>query len=264
MRPIRAASAVVTTAVIAAGCAAPTTSEHAATAPRLHVEIVDMRPHDVTAFTEGLDISGGELFESTGKTETSEVRVADLATGTERLRVRIPARFFGEGIAVTDTAIWQLTWRDGIAIQRDPRTLAERRRIGYEGEGWGLCAFGERLVMSDGSDTLTFRDPITFDRTGAVAVSGFAGAKLNELECAEDGTVYANTWPSDTILHIDPESGRVQAQIDASGLLDRPDISDDARGAAQVLNGIAQVPGTDRFLITGKYWPAIFEVRFVP
>ncbi len=264
MRPIRVARVVVTTAVIAAGCAAPTPSDDTTPAARLRVDIIDVKPHDATAFTEGLDISGAELFESTGKTGASEVRVTDLATGTERLRVRIPARFFGEGIAATGTSIWQLTWRDGIAMERDPRTLVERRRVGDEGEGWGLCAFGERLVMSDGSATLTFRNPITFDPTGTVAVSGFEDAKLNELECAEDGSVYANNWPSETILHIDPKSGRALAQIDAAGLLDGPDFTDEQRSAAQVLNGIAQVPGTDRFVITGKYWPAIFEVRFVP
>jgi len=264
MRPIRVVSVVFTIAVIGAGCATPTASDEVPNAARLRVDIIDVKPHDATAFTEGLDISGGDLFESTGKTGASEVRVADLGTGTERLRVRMPARFFGEGIAATGTAIWQLTWRDGIAIERDPRTLAERRRVGYEGEGWGLCTFADRLVMSDGSDTLTFRDPITFDRTGAVRIVDFADAKLNELECAEDGTVYANTWPNETIVDIDPKSGRVLAQIDASGLLDHPEFSDEQRSAAQVLNGIAQVPGTDRFLITGKYWPAIFEVRFVP
>lgn len=113
--------------------------------------------------------------------------------------------------------------------------------------------------MSDGSAGLTFRDPVTFAPTGSVALTSHTSARLNELECAEDGSVYANSWPTDQILRIDPESGRVLAVIDTAGLLSAAE-----RAQTDVLNGIAQIPGTDRFLITGKYWPTVFEVRFVP
>lgn len=146
-----------------------------------------------------------------------------------------------------------------MAIARDPATLAERGRASYDGEGWGLCSRDGRLVMSDGTDRLTFRDPVTFAPTGSVALTSWNNARLNELECAADGSVYANAWPTDTILRIDPESGHVLAAIEAAGLLPAT-----ARAGTDALNGIAQLPGTDRFLITGKNWPTMFEVRFTP
>lgn len=184
----------------------------------------------------------------------------DLDSGDVIARVELPEPYFGEGITVTDSAVWQLTWRDGTAIERDPATLAERRRVRYAGEGWGLCHQDDRdrLVMSDGSDTLTFRDPRTFAPMGQVRVRSTAGAvdELNELECVGD-LVYANVWRTDTILRIDPVSGAVTAEIDASGLLEPGE-----RAATDVLNGIAAIPGTDEFLLTGKLWPRMFRVRF--
>lgn len=185
-----------------------------------------------------------------------------MTSGDELRRVELPSPMFGEGITVTETDLWQITWKDGVAIRRDPRTLAERGRVSYDGEGWGLCHQGdrERLVMSDGSDTLTFRDPKTFEETGQVRVRSGNGEvdELNELECVDD-MVYANVWQTDTILRIDPQDGRVTGEIDAEGLL-----SDDERAGTDVLNGIAAIPGSDAFFVTGKLWPKTFRVRFVP
>lgn len=177
-----------------------------------------------------------------------------------RREVRLPGDLFGEGITVTGDRIWQLTWQEGVALERDRETLAELRRVEYSGEGWGLCFDGTRLVMSDGSDRLTFRDPATFAPTGSVEVraEGSPVEELNELECV-DGQVWANVWRSDQIVRIDPASGQVTAVVDASGLL-----SPQQRAGTDVLNGIAAVPGTDEFLLTGKLWPAVFRVRFVP
>ncbi|MEV6320963.1 glutaminyl-peptide cyclotransferase [Nocardia sp. NPDC051787] len=227
--------------------------------PRMKIEIVGTRPHDRQAFTQGLEVRGGILYEGTGLAGASSVRASRLATGEELARAELPAPYFGEGITIADATLWQLTWHDGVAIARDPATLAERGRARYEGEGWGLCFRNGRLVMSDGTDRLTFRDPVTFAATGSVTLTSWNKARLNELECAADGSVYANDWPTDTILRIDPESGHVSAAIDATGLLPAT-----ARAGADALNGIAQLPGTDRFLITGKNWPTMFEVRFTP
>jgi len=134
--------------------------------------------------------------------------------------------------------------------------------VRYDGEGWGVChAEGAgRLLMSDGTDRLTFRDPESFAETGSVQVTldGAPLMEINELECVGD-EVWANVWRTDRIVRIDPASGRVSAEVDASGLL-----SADERAGADVLNGIAGVPGTDEFLITGKYWPTLLRVRFVP
>ncbi len=152
----------------------------------------------------------------------------------------------------------------GVAVARDRATLAEQRRVPFDGEGWGICAVPDALVTSDGSPTVTFRDPVTFEpprRTVQAVQDGSPLAGLNELECADDGAIYANVWTTDTLVRIDPSDGRVTAEIDASAVRDAlpPGPRD-----VDVLNGIAQIPGTDRFLITGKYWPRMFEVRFVP
>ncbi len=226
---------------------------------RLRVEVIGSSPHDPRAFTQGLEVVDGVRYESTGMWGVSSARAADQATGTETARVDLPDPLFAEGMTKAGDIVWQLTWKDGIAIARDPVTLAEIRRVEYRGEGWGLCAQDDRLVMSDGTATLTFRDPVTFAETGSVTLTQFRDPRPNELDCAPDGTVYANNYPTDEILRIDPDTGRVTAVIDAAGLL-----TAEERQRTDVLNGIAHLPGTDHFLLTGKYWPHLFEVRFVP
>lgn len=144
---------------------------------------------------------------------------------------------------------------------RDRGTLAEQGLFNYQGEGWGLCYDQprDRLVMSNGSAELTFRDPDTFEPAGTVAVTldGQALPMLNELECVGD-RVWANVWLTDQIVRIDPATGVVDAVVDASGLLTGREAT-----AADVLNGIAAVPDSDTFMITGKLWPWMFKVRFV-
>ncbi|WP_158881875.1 glutaminyl-peptide cyclotransferase [Amycolatopsis anabasis] len=247
--------------VALAGCAASRPAEPAGPArpDRLRAEVVGTLPHDPGAFTQGLELSGGTLYEGTGLIGQSSLRAGPPGQ-PPTTRVDLPAPLFGEGITLVGSSVWQLTWKDGIALERDAATLAERRRVPYSGEGWGLCHQDGRLVMSDGSARLTFRDPGTFAQVGAVTVRDGDRVldRLNELECA-GGAVYANVWQSDEILRIDPASGRVTATIDASGLL-----TPDEKHGADVLNGIAARPGTDRFLLTGKLWPKLFEVRFVP
>lgn len=230
----------------------------------LRVEVLAQLPHDTRLFTQGLEIADGVLYEGTGRVGQSLLQASaigpDVTLGTPQTRVDVPAPLFGEGVTVVGDRIWQLTWRNGVAVERDRDTLAELRQVGYDGEGWGLCHDGRRLVMSNGSDQLTFRDPATFDQTGTVSVraDGEPVPQLNELECV-DGMVWANVYQTDRIVRIDPASGTVTGVVDAAGLLDP-----DQRAAADVLNGIAAVPGTDEFLITGKYWPTLFRVRFVP
>ncbi|MFI6870385.1 glutaminyl-peptide cyclotransferase [Nocardia sp. NPDC050406] len=228
--------------------------------PRMRAEVVASRPHDATFFTEGLEIHDGVLYESTGLSGVSLVRTSDLATGAELARADLPAPLFGEGITRTGDVLWQLTYKDRTAIARDADTLDELHRARYDGEGWGLCTRGDRLVMSNGSATLTFRDPRTFEPTDDITLTSRTDTRLNELDCAPDGSVYANAWPTEQILRIDPDTGTVLAVIDASGLLPAADRTP----ATDVLNGIAHIPGTDRFLLTGKKWPTSYEVRFVP
>ncbi|GAB4007778.1 hypothetical protein GCM10029992_62430 [Glycomyces albus] len=146
-----------------------------------------------------------------------------------------------------------------MAYQRDLDSLEVVGTVEYEGEGWGICHDGERLIMSDGSPTLTFRDPETFEPQGTVEVEldGEPLQQINELECV-DGQVWANVWQTDQIVRIDPGSGQVTAVVDAAGLL----TEDEATGA-DVLNGIAAAEDEGTFYITGKLWPTMFLVSFV-
>ena len=247
------------------GAAAP-----AADLPRLNVEVVAEHPFDDRAFTQGLEIDDdGSLLVGTGQYGESAIwRVRDWRAGspTEDLR-KLPPEFFGEGITRAGDVVWQLTWKKGEAFARDTVTLEETRRARYEGEGWGLCHEGDRLVMSDGSNTLTFRDPVTFAETGRVDVifDGLRVDQLNELECVDgpDGPeVWANRWTTNDIVRIDPATGAVTGFADATPLVEA--LTPEAREKADVFNGIAHVPGTDHFLVTGKYWPTLFEIRFTP
>ncbi|MCW4356014.1 glutaminyl-peptide cyclotransferase [Hoyosella sp. YIM 151337] len=226
----------------------------------LRPEVLAVHPHDVQAFTQGLEFAGTVLYESTGRVGSSWIAARDFRTGTELARADLTLPYFGEGLTVTDERVWQITWQDGIAFERDPATLEELSTVKYDGEGWGLCSYPDQLVMSDGSDTLTFRDPSSFETLGTLDVTlrGNPLANLNELECTDDG-VYANVFQTDWIVRISLETGRVEAVVDAAGLL-----SADERAGTDVLNGIAAIPDTDRFLLTGKLWPSLFEVRFVP
>jgi glutaminyl-peptide cyclotransferase len=170
-----------------------------------------------------------------------------------------PGTEYTEGLALVEDRLIQLTWKDGVAFVWDADTFAPIGQFEYEGEGWGLCYDGSRLVMSDGSDALTFRDPATFEVTGTVIVTedGRPVIKLNELECV-DGSVWANVWETDRIVRIDPATGDVTGGLDATGLI-TPDPSLVDPGA--VLNGIAYDERTGTFLLTGKLWPSMFEVR---
>jgi len=244
--------------VLVGACTASPAAPGGASGGPSKVEVLATIPHDPNAFTEGLELKDGVLYEGTGLEGESTVRRVDPATGTVRQKVDLPGPLFGEGITVVGDRIWQITWRDGIAIERDRASLAEVKRVTYDGEGWGLCLDGQRLVMSDGTAELTFRDPVTFAEIGTVNVTkdGQPLPMLNELECV-NGSVWANVWQTDEIVRIDPGSGKVTASVDAGSL--RPaDVP-----KSDVLNGIAAVPGTDEFLVTGKNWPSVFRVKFI-
>ncbi|MDZ4697528.1 MAG: glutaminyl-peptide cyclotransferase [Deltaproteobacteria bacterium] len=245
---------------LACGAACTRGSDAPPLAQRLRVHVEATYPHDATAFTQGLEWGGGQILESTGLNGQSTVRRVALQTGVVELVVALPNEIFAEGLTRVGRNLVQLSWKNGRAIVWDMATLVAVAEFKYEGEGWGLCYDGARLVMSDGSDKLSFRDPNTFEKQGEIAVTqdGVSLGALNELECV-DGDVYANLWQTDNIARIDPKTGRVTALIDASGLL-----SPSERAGADVLNGIAHVRERQRFLLTGKHWPKLFEVTFVP
>jgi glutamine cyclotransferase len=237
--------------LVAAGCSStPAPADPSVT--RMTVQVLGTMPHDPAAFTQGFEIAGNSLWEGTGLEGQSQLRETDPTTGAVRRAVDLPADQFGEGITVTPTAIWQLTWKDGVVYRRDPATLAVTATFPLDREGWGICHTATDLVTSDGSSTLVFRDPVTFAprRTVDTGVR-----QLNELECTPT-TIWANVWQTDEIVGVDPSSGRVTAVVDAAALRPAQTRSDpDA-----VLNGIAAIPGTDEFLLTGKRWPVTYRV----
>lgn len=227
---------------------------------RLEARVVNTYPHDPEAFTQGLIWHRGRVLESTGLHGRSGVRRVRLEDGVVEARAPLPDSVFGEGIALVGDRLWQLSWQEGRAFVWSAGDLSLRGEKTYRGEGWGLCFDGKRLVRSDGSEMLTFHDAETFAVLGTLPVT-FAGHPLyglNELECV--GTeVWANVWQTDSLVRIDASSGRITAKVDVPALL-----SEAERAQTDVLNGIAYRPETDTFLLTGKLWPKLFEVKFEP
>ncbi|MDT5018349.1 MAG: glutaminyl-peptide cyclotransferase [Mycobacterium sp.] len=242
-----------------AGCSEPTTADADRPIPVVEPVVLAKVPHDTTAFTQGLEFDGPALYEGTGLVGVSQLRELDPATGAVRRAANDPPKYFGEGITVVGDRIWQLTWRDGVAIEWDKATFKPLREVPMDGEGWGLCRDGDRLIRSDGTDRLRFHDENNFAETGAVNVTrnGQPVTELNELECV-DGQVWANIWKTNEIVRIDPATGVVSAVVDASALARAQPLSQ-----GQVLNGIAHIDG-DEFLLTGKDWPTMYRVRIDP
>jgi glutaminyl-peptide cyclotransferase len=241
-------------AILAAVIAAP--SARAQPIPVVQPVVLAVIPHDTAAYTEGLELDGPVLYEGTGLAGRSQMREVDPVNGAVRRAVAIPDNYFGEGITVVGDRIWELTYRDGVAVEWDKHTLTPLREIPFAGEGWGLCRDGDRLISSEGSDRLRFHDTANLAEIGAVNVTrdGQPVIGLNELECV-DGQVWANVWPTDTIVRIDPATGSVNVVVDASRLYGR-----ELRTSGQVLSGIAHING-DEFLLTGKNFPSMFRVR---
>jgi glutaminyl-peptide cyclotransferase len=246
-------------AAILPGCPA---SQLGAPTPRnLVPEVLATLPHDKSAFTQGLLFHGGHLYESTGLYGQSTLRQVDPRTGTVLRITPLEARFFGEGLALVDNRLIQLTWGENTALVYDLETFALLRQFSYTGEGWGLCFDGRHLYRSDGGSSLILHDPHTFAVIGKLAVTlrGRPLFHLNELVCVEED-IYANVFPTDQIVRIDKSSGRVTARIDARNLL--PARERAALPTEAVLNGIAHDPVEDVFYLTGKLWPKLFKVRF--
>ncbi|MBN1642718.1 MAG: glutaminyl-peptide cyclotransferase [Anaerolineae bacterium] len=218
-------------------------------------------PHDPQAYTQGLVYHDGLLYESTGLRGRSSLRVVDLETGQARQSVALDPQFFGEGIAILDDRIYQLTWQANLGLIYDLATLERVGTFSYPGEGWGLTYDGTHLIMSDGTDALRFLDPADLSEVRRIEVSDAQGpvTRLNELEYVA-GEILANVWYSDHIARIDPWSGSVIGWIDLSGLL--PAEQRSANDA--VLNGIAYDAAGDRLFVTGKLWPSMFEIELVP
>ena len=229
------------------------------TVPHYSYQIVRRLPHDSGSFTQGLEIEGDVLYEGTGLEGHSRLRRLNIETGRLLQEVPLSPDLFGEGITVWRDRVVQLTWRSQIGFVYDARTLRLLRTFKYEGEGWGLTHSARELLMSDGSAHIRFLDPETLSERRRLLVTdrGVPIDRLNELEWVE-GEVFANVWQTDWIARISPESGQVVGWIDLSGLL-----SPAERARTDVLNGIAYDAQHHRLFVTGKLWPALFEIRLI-
>ena len=215
--------------------------------------LVEVAGHDPGAFTQGLELRGGILYESTGIYGQSTIRRVNPETGEVLRTYRLPDSLFAEGLTfVSSSRMMVLTWREGIVLAINPSTFEVTETLEIAGEGWGLCYDGSSLIRSDGSSLLRFHDPGTMAVTDSVTVtlSGAPQNNLNELEYAR-GLVWANQLLSTRILAIDPATGDVLATIDLASL---------APPGAGNMNGIAYDRENDLFIITGKNWPVMYTL----
>ena len=226
--------------------------------PKYGYEIVNIWPHDSNAFTQGLILLDGKLLESTGQEGFSSLRRVELESGKVLKKVDVPVPFFAEGITVLNGKVYQLTWQHGVGFIYDAQTFDLLGEFNFQGEGWGLTTDGQSLILSDGSDRLRFIDPTSFRVTKTIAVKdgSLPVRELNELEYVQ-GEVYANVWHDNRIATIDPQSGRVTAWIDLSGLMPKGELPN----PEAVLNGIAYDQANDKLIVTGKLWPRVFEIK---
>ncbi len=216
--------------------------------------VVNTYPHDTAAFTEGLLFANGSLFESTGGYGTSSLRRVDLESGDLVKEYSLPSQYFGEGLAVVDDSLVQLTWQSQIGFVYDLETFGLQRNFSYTTEGWGLTYDGSNLIMSDGSSNLHFLNPTTHQVVREVSVKdgNKSVTSINELEYI-NGSIYANIWMTQKIAIINPQTGQVTGWIDLSGIYQSPNYSD-------VLNGIAYDKENGRLFVTGKDWPHLYEI----
>ncbi len=222
--------------------------------------VVNSYPHDRNAYSQGLVYEDGVLYEGTGLYGSSSLRRVDLPTGEIKQIHRLPAEYFGEGIAIYKDTIIQLTWQSRVGFVYDKNSFDLRREFSYPTEGWGLTYDGQRLIMSDGTSTLHFLDPETLEAIGSIEVrdGGTSVKRINELEYVK-GKVYANIWLTNKIAIIEPQDGRVTGWIDLTGLLPVQASTQ----PVDVLNGIAYDAPADRLFVTGKLWPLLFEIKLI-
>lgn len=228
--------------------------------PSYGYRVLAAYPHDRAAFTEGLVFEDGFLYEGTGLNESSSLRKVALETGAILQRRDLPAEIFGEGITIYRGRIIQLTWQSHVGFLYDKESFELIREFSYPMEGWGIAHDERHLIVSDGTATLHFLDPETFEEIGRIEVHDHHGkvSDLNELEYIK-GEIYANVWQTNRIARISPVTGKVTGWIDLQGLL-RPK---DCENPVDVLNGIAYDAEHDRLFVTGKFWPRLFQIDLV-
>ena len=228
---------------------------------RFTYRVVNVLPHDPNAFTQGLVYADGIFYEGTGRNGQSSLRKVEPVTGAVLQQHDLEEEYFGEGIALFEDKIYQLTWQSNTGFIYDKETFTELSRFAYPTEGWGITDNGSELIMSDGSANLYFWNPETLQETRRLEVlyQGEPLVRLNELEYFDDA-IWANVWQTDAVVRIDPTTGVVNGVVDLRGLLN---AAPPFTTPVDVLNGIAYDEATGRLFVTGKLWPAVFEIELV-
>ncbi len=224
-------------------------------------EAIKVYPHNTTSYTQGLEFDGNQLYEGSGGrgvTGKSRVMKVDLNSGKSVAEEPLPSDYFGEGITILEDRLYQLTWQENTCFVYDKNTLETLKTFSYSGEGWGLCNDGQHLIMSDGTERISFIDPENFSLKKTIEVYSNEGPikALNELEYI-NGKIYANVYQTNMIVIIDPVTGIVTGRIDGSI------IALDHRKSGEVMNGIAYKKSTKQLFITGKNWPSLIEIGLV-
>ncbi len=222
------------------------------------IRVVNVYPHDPTAFTQGLAFRNGYIYEGTGISGQSSIRKIELQTGKILNIQSLPAEHFGEGIAICGNRLIQLTWQSHIGFVYDLQSFRLLEIFSYPTEGWGITCDGNRLIMSDGTSILRFLDARTYKIVKQIEVHnrGRSLVNINELEFVR-GEIYANVWGMDYIIRISPRTGQVLGWIDLRDLYRY--VGTDRN--IDVLNGIAYDAKHDKLFVTGKYWPNLFEIK---
>ncbi|MBC7864361.1 MAG: glutaminyl-peptide cyclotransferase [Bacteroidia bacterium] len=236
-------------------------------APAITFSVTDTLPHDTLSFTEGFLFNNGKLFESTGSPDNvpytrSVFGDVDLNTGKINVKAELDRNeFFGEGILFLNDKIYQVTYEGQIGFVYDAKTFKRLGRFTYPNkEGWGLTTDGKYMIMSDGTNTLSYLDPITFKtvKTLNLTENGFAADQVNEIEYI-NGFIYGNVWMTNFIVKIDPKDGKILGKMDLTPLVEAEKLKHPRLGE---LNGIAYDSISDKILVTGKLWPSTYEIKF--
>lgn len=245
-------------ACLFSGCV--TVPARAAT-PVYGYQVVQKFPHSTQSYTEGFLFLEGLFYEGTGLEGKSALMAIAPSTGQPIQKRDLPPQYFGEGIVDWGGNLYEWTWQTHVCFVFERFSMRPVKQFNYTGEGWGMTHDKTSLITSDGTSTLRYRNPATFAETRHIVVHD--GAKkidlLNELEYVK-GEIYANVWHDDRIARISPKDGAVLGWIDLHGIL--PDSQ--RVNAESVLNGIAYDAAHDRLFVTGKQWPAIFEIKVLP
>ncbi|MDR6942555.1 glutaminyl-peptide cyclotransferase [Mucilaginibacter pocheonensis] len=261
---------VITAKVYAAGKDQDVTTNIlllAAKAPeQLTYKVEKVFPHDTSSYTEGLQYEGGIMYESTGDTGHSTIQKVNIETGKAIQVTKLKDEYFGEGLAIVENKIIQLTYRNKVGFVYDKNSLkllsTFANNVGVE--GWGLCFDGKKLYMDDSTNRIWFLDKDTYQQKGYIDVCDDKGQinEINELEYI-DGKLYANVYQTDTILVINPKTGAVEQRVDMKDLYPMADRPQDRDWGNNVLNGIAWDADGKRLFVAGKKWPHLYQVKFV-